>query len=173
MKDKITKVDIRNLEHNARFILGKKGINNLVVVGVNPSIATIDNLDQTSKRIDSYSEKHGYGGWLLINLYPQISTNVDLMDKVKNEELIRLNLKYIESVLCEKDITLVAAWGEAIEWRKYLKDCYKDIDSIAKKYNHKWHCFELTKYSHPCHPLMRRKGFRLLENNIKEVIFYY
>lgn len=75
----------------------------------------------------------------------------------------------MKQFLKKDDITLVAAWGEAIEWRKYLKDCFRDIDALAKKYNHEWHCIELTKYGHPCHPLMRKKGFSLYMSNIKGI----
>jgi hypothetical protein len=161
MRNNLIKKDVRSNELNARFILGVKGNRNLVVVGVNPSIATIDNLDPTSKRIKKYCEAHDYDGWILINLYPQISTDVDLIHDEKNDELFKLNLEFIECILKEKDIDLVAAWGESIKTRKYLKECLKEIDLIAKKYNHQWNCFDLTKNGHPCHPLMRRKGFRL------------
>ena len=157
----------RRNDLKARFILGELGDNNLVVVGVNPSIATIDELDPTAKRIKKYSEIHGYTGWILINLYPQIDPNVDELNKEKNEELVKLNLSFIEEIISRDDITLVAAWGEAIEWRKYLKDCFRDIDGLAKKYNHEWHCIELTKYGHPCHPLMRKKGFKLYNKQIE------
>jgi len=39
------KIDKRDEELEARFLLGMKGKRNIVVVGVNPSTATIDNLD--------------------------------------------------------------------------------------------------------------------------------
>jgi len=169
MKNNNDKLDVRKNELNARFILGKLGEKNLVVVGVNPSVATRESLDPTSKRIKKYSEIHGYDGWILINLYPQIQTKVDSLDNEKNDELVKINLKHIETILKEKDITLVAAWGEAIEWRKYLKDCLKDIDTLAKKYNHEWNCIELTKYGHPCHPLMRKKDFSLYKTKTKRI----
>lgn len=169
MTNDITKIDERNEDLNARFVLGEEGKNNLVVVGVNPSIATIDKLDPTAKRIKKYAETHGYDGWIIINLYPQIYTDVDKLDKEKKDELVKLNLEHIEDILKKEDITLVAAWGEAIEWKKYLKDCFRDINTIAKKYNHQWNCIELTKYGHPCHPLMRKKGFSLYKSNIKRI----
>lgn len=162
-----TKIDERSKDLKARFVLGELGDNNLVVVGVNPSIATIEELDPTAKRIKKYSEIHGYNGWIIINLYPQIDPNVDKLNKEKNDELIKLNLIFIEEIISRDDITLVAAWGEAIEWRKYLKDCFRDIDALAKKYNHEWHCIELTKYGHPCHPLIRKKGFSIYSSKLK------
>lgn len=161
------KIDDRCNKLEARFVLGKLGDKNLVVVGVNPSIATIDELDPTAKRIKKYSEIHEYTGWIIINLYPQIYKDFEKVDKEKNEELVKLNLEKIETILKRDDITLVAAWGEAIKWRKYLKDCFRDIDALAKKYNHEWHCIELTKYGHPCHPLMRKKGFKLYNKKIE------
>ena len=163
------KIDKRDEELEARFLLGMKGKRNIVVVGVNPSTATIDNLDPTSKRIDNYCIKHNFDGWILINLYPQIDKDVEKLHTEKNDELVRLNLKYIECTLKEKEITLVAAWGVSIELRKYLKECFRDIDTIAKKYNHQWHCFELTKYGYPCHPLIRRKGFSIYKTRLIEM----
>ena len=161
------KIDDRCYELEARFVLGELGDNNLVVVGVNPSIATLDELDPTAKRIKKYADNHNYDGWIIINLYPQINKDVNKLDKEMNDELVKLNLKKIEEILKMDDITLVAAWGEAIEWRKYLKDCFRVIDALAKKYNHEWHCIELTKYGHPCHPLMRKKGFELYSKHIE------
>jgi len=163
------KKDERCNELNARYVLGELGNKNLVVVGINPSVATIDKLDPTAKRIKKYSEIHKYTGWIIINLYPQIDPKVDELNKDKNEELFKLNLIHIEEILARDDITLVATWGEAIEWRKYLKDCFREIDALAKKYNHEWHCIELTKYGHPCHPLMRKKGFGLYKSIIKKI----
>ena len=159
--------DERSNDLKARFVLGELGDKNLVIVGVNPSIATLDELDPTAKRIKKYADIHNYDGWLIINLYPQIYINIDKLDYDKNDELVKLNLEKIETILKRDDITLIAAWGEAIEWRKYLKDCFRDIDALAKKYNHQWNCIELTKYGHPCHPLMRKKGFKLYNKQIE------
>lgn len=162
-----TEIDERSKDLKSRFVLGELGDKNLVVVGVNPSVATIKKLDPTAKRIKKFSEIHGYTGWIMINLYPQIDPKVDELNKEKNKELVKLNLEKIEKILKRDDITLVAAWGEAIEWRKYLKDCFRDIDALARKYNHEWHCIELTKYGHPCHPLIRKKGFSLYSSKLK------
>lgn len=171
MKKNIDKIDTRNSELKTRFILGEKRETNLVIVGINPSIATLDKLDPTAKRVKKYGNLLENRGWLIINLYPQISTNVELLDVDKNEEIFIVNNEYIDSVLKEDNIILVAAWGESIKLRKYLKDCLFDIDLIAKKYGHDWHCFELTKYGHPCHPLFRRKGFRFYETKLNKFNF--
>lgn len=92
-------IDERSKDLKARFLLGKLGDNNLVVVGVNPSIATKEELDPTAKRIKKYSEIHGYTGWIIINLYPQIDPDIDELNKEKNDELINLNLENIETIL--------------------------------------------------------------------------
>lgn len=168
-----TEKDERSKDLKARFVLGELSDNNLVVVGINPSIATINALDPTAKRIKKYSEIHGYTGWIIINLYPQIDPDIDELNKEKNEELVKENLEKIKTIIKRDDITLVAAWGEAIEWRKYLKDCFREIDFLVKKYNHQWNCFALTKYGHPCHPLMRKKDFRLYSCELKKVSSMY
>ena len=58
-----------------RYLLAKKGKNNLLVVGLNPSTADEANLDPTSKNIDRIARKNGYDGWLLVNLYPVRKSN--------------------------------------------------------------------------------------------------
>jgi hypothetical protein len=79
-------------------------------------------------------------------------------------------LKLLSVFLKEKDLDLVAAWGETIESRDYLKSIvYMNIDKIANKYNHEWKCFDLTKYGHPCHPLMRKKDFSLYKSKVKRI----
>ncbi len=155
----------------ARFVLGEKNSSNLVIVGVNPSIATLDKLDPTSKRVRNYSNLQENRGWILINLYPHISTKIKSIHKQGNNELILKNNEFIESILKCDNITLVAAWGESIETRNYLKDCLYEINNITKKNNLDWYCFEQTKYGHPCHPLFRRKGFRFYETKLNKFNF--
>ena len=58
-----------------RYLLAKKGKNNLLVVGLNPSTADAENSDPTMRNIDRIAGNNGYDGWLLVNLYPRRKSN--------------------------------------------------------------------------------------------------
>jgi hypothetical protein len=45
----------------------------LIVIGMNPSHAQESHADKTVNRIIQASERHGYTGWIMLNLYPERS----------------------------------------------------------------------------------------------------
>ena len=53
-----------------RFLLGRNGNSELLVVGLNPSTANESSMDPTSKNIESIANQNGFDGWWLVNLYP-------------------------------------------------------------------------------------------------------
>lgn len=65
--------------HNnrARYVLGTKGDNPLVCFGVNPGTAAPGALDPTLKSVERFANEHGYDSFIMLNLYPQRSTNPD------------------------------------------------------------------------------------------------
>ncbi len=58
-----------------RYTLGQSGNNTIICMGINPSTATNKKLDNTMKAVKRLSIKHGFDGWVMINLYPQRATN--------------------------------------------------------------------------------------------------
>ena len=70
MNNWIYKTDATN---SARFLLGEKGSNPLIVFGVNPSVAEPDylgGLDPTIRKIKMLSKALKFDGWMMLNLYP-------------------------------------------------------------------------------------------------------
>ena len=65
----------KNRNNTARYILGETGKKPLVCVGINPSTAAPNNLDRTLTNVKRFSELNGYDGWLMLNVYPQRSTD--------------------------------------------------------------------------------------------------
>ena len=68
-------------DDEVRYVLGQPGKNNLLVIGVNPSTATPDEPDPTIKKVMKITEDNGYDGWIMVNLYPQRSTNPKGMER--------------------------------------------------------------------------------------------
>lgn len=145
-----------------RYILGTRGENPLICIGINPSTAAPDDLDNTLKSVARIASGNGYDSWIMFNVYAQRATNPDDMDVSLNEKLHRENMRAFEYIL--KNVgegvspAIWAAWGTIIEKRPYLRDCVLDMVEIGQRYSANW--FSAGKRSvkgHPHHPLYLRK----------------
>ena len=57
-----------------RYILGTRGKNPLICIGINPSTAAPDDLDNTLKSVARIAAGNGYDGWIMFNVYAQRAT---------------------------------------------------------------------------------------------------
>ena len=136
-----------------RFILGESGANPIICFGINPSTANDIKYDPTILKIRKIASENNCDGWVMLNLYPQRATNPNDMHKKADNDLKIKNYEVIRSVfnIYPNALTL-ASWGNAIEKRKYLKDCLKEILAIAP--DRKWVCRgKLTVKGNPRHQL--------------------
>ena len=145
-----------------RYILGTRGKNPLICIGINPSTAAPDDLDNTLKSVARIAEFNGYDSWIMFNVYAQRATNPDDMDAEFNEKLHRENMRafeYILSTVGEGISPAVwAAWGTIIEKRGYLRDCVIDMVRLGQQYGAHWvSAGKKSKKGHPHHPLYLRK----------------
>ena len=148
-----------NFYSEYRYILGTRGKNPLICIGINPSTAEPGNLDNTLKSVERIALNNGFDSFIMFNVYAQRATNPDAMEKVCNQALHRENLEAFRYVLSiSKKPAVWAAWGAIIEKRDYLADCVRDMVVVGKEYGVTWHCAgAVTKKGHPHHPLYLRK----------------
>lgn len=76
-----------------RYLLGTRGSNPLVCVGINPSTAIPDRLDNTLKSAERIALFNGYDSFVMFNVYAQRATIPDDMDPELNPVLHRENMK--------------------------------------------------------------------------------
>ena len=157
-----------------RYILGTRGANPLICIGINPSTAEPDNLDNTLKSVSRIAEGNGFDSWIMFNVYAQRATRPDDMDRELNVSLHNANMeafRYILSQVSEGLSPAVwAAWGAIIEKRPYLIDCVRDMVNIGEEYGARWlRAGQLSKKGHPHHPLYLRKD----ENTVDFDILHY
>ena len=57
-----------------RYLLGTRGRNPLICIGINPSTAEPDNLDNTLKSVERIAAGNGYDSFLMFNVYAQRAT---------------------------------------------------------------------------------------------------
>ncbi|MBQ3416471.1 MAG: DUF1643 domain-containing protein [Ruminococcus sp.] len=143
-----------------RYILGTKGERPLICIGINPSTASPDDLDNTLKFVERIALHNGYDSFMMFNVYAQRATNPDDMEKRFNQKLHSENMKAFEYILrlSKEPPSVWAAWGNIIEKRDYLSSCVSDMIILSKKYNANWYTAgKISKKGHPHHPLYLSK----------------
>ena len=148
-----------NFYSEYRYILGTRGRKPLICIGVNPSTARPDALDNTLKSVERIALGNGYDSFLMFNVYAQRATDPNAMEKTLNPLLHRENMAAFRYVLSlSPEPAVWAAWGAVIEKRGYLSQCVRDMLDIGKEYGARWYCAgAITKKGHPHHPLYLRK----------------
>ena len=152
-----------NFYSEYRYILGTRGKNPLICIGINPSTARPDDLDNTLKSVERIALGNGFDSFLMFNVYAQRATNPDAMEKELNPQLHGENLKAFRYVLSLSQSPAVwAAWGTIIEKRPYLPQCLRDMVAAGQQRDARWYCAgAVSKKGHPHHPLYLRKDEKL------------
>ena len=146
-----------------RYILGTRGENPLICIGINPSTAKPGDLDNTLKSVERIAAGNGFDSFIMFNVYAQRATDPDHMEHACNPELHRQNMEAFRYVLSISEKPGIwAAWGTVIEKRPYLRQCLMDMLEIGNAYGANWYCAgKVSKKGHPHHPLYLRKDEKI------------
>ena len=79
-----------------RYVLGTKGEKPLICIGVNPSTAEPDHLDNTLKSVERIALGNGYDSFIMFNVYPQRATRPQDMARERDERLHRANMCFLQ-----------------------------------------------------------------------------
>jgi len=152
-----------NFYSEYRYILGTRGKNPLICIGINPSTAKPDDLDNTLKSVERIALGNGFDSFIMFNVYAQRATDPDAMENECNVLLHKENLEAFRYVLSISEKPAVwAAWGTIIEKRNYLPLCVKDMVAAGQEYGASWYCAgSVSKKGHPHHPLYLRKDEKI------------
>ena len=155
-----------------RYLLGTRGSDPLICVGINPSTAAPDHLDNTLKSVERIALHNGYDSFLMFNVYAQRSTDPDAMERQCNPALHRENLEAFRYILSlSPEPAVWAAWGAVIEKRAYLPACVRDFVSVGQSYGARWYCAgAISKKGHPHHPLYLRRDEALRPFDIQHYL---
>lgn len=151
-----------------RYILGTRGKNPLIAVGINPSTAAPGELDNTLKSVERIALGNGYDSFVMFNVYAQRATDPDQMEKECNPALHRENMRAFAYILSAAEAAgatpaVWAAWGTIIKKRDYLSGCVADMIEVGERHHARWYtCGARSKVGgHPHHPLYLRKDAKL------------
>lgn len=154
-----------------RYILGTRGKDPLICIGVNPSTARPGDLDNTLKSVERIAQGNGFDSWIMFNVYAQRATRPQDMDIERNERLHKANMDAFRYVLEQvgKGIrpAVWAAWGTVIEKRSYLPQCVRDMVELGRDYDARWlRAGKLSVKGHPHHPLYLRKDEKVQDFDV-------
>lgn len=162
---------VPNFYSEYRYILGTRGEKPLICIGINPSTAAPDALDNTLKSVERVALYNGYDSFIMFNVYAQRATNPDDMELTYNSELHQENMKAFDYALSldrSGAPAVWAAWGTIIEKRDYLPACVRDMIRIGEARNAVWYSAgKRSKKGHPHHPLYLRKDSVLEPFDVK------
>ena len=147
-----------------RYILGTVGKKPLITIGINPSTAEPDNLDNTLKSVERIALGNGFASFIMFNVYAQRATNPDHMDAVMNRPLHEENMLAFRWVLehAGESPAIWAAWGTIVEKRPYLKECLADMVTAGNQFSACWFMAgKPSKKGHPHHPLYLKKDSKI------------
>ena len=158
-----------NFYSEYRYILGTRGNNPLICIGINPSTAKPDDLDNTLKSVERIALGNGFDSFIMFNVYAQRATDPDAMEWTYNSLLHKENLEAFRYVLSISSAPAVwAAWGTIIEKRPYLPDCVRDMVAAGEEFGANWYCAgKISKKGHPHHPLYLRKDEKIKPFDVK------
>ncbi len=139
---------------NLRYLLKKDGIRPLVIIGVNPSKATDKQSDRTMTKVMHFAEHNDFDGFIMLNIYPQRSTDPKKLDKFLNPVFHNENLNQIkQAIQTLNQPTVLCAFGDTISVRPYLKDCLRDIINVLSQVHPIWKQIgKPTAQGNPRHP---------------------
>lgn len=148
-----------------RYILGTAGDHPLICVGINPSTAAPNALDNTLKSVERIALGNGYDSFIMFNVYAQRATRPDDMEVNCNDFLHQENMAAFRWALEQTKSgapAVWAAWGAIIEKRPYLSDCLSNMIQIGNELGAHWYSAgPFSKKGHPHHPLYLRKDSHL------------
>ena len=159
-----------------RYILGTRGKNPLICIGINPSTAQPGALDNTLKSVERIALGNGFDSFIMFNVYAQRATDPDSMERNCNWDLHRENMEAFRYVLSiSHQPTVWAAWGTIVEKREYLAKCLEEMVEIGNQYGARWCCAgKCSKKGHPHHPLYLRKDEQIkpfeIRSYLKEIL---
>ena len=161
---------VPNFYSEYRYILGTKGEKPLICVGINPSTAAPDDLDNTLKSVERVAHHNGFDSFIMFNVYAQRATNPDDMEWTCNAALHAENMRAFDYALSLDRggaPAVWAAWGTIIEKRDYLPHCVRDMIAVGNTRGARWYSAgKKSKKGHPHHPLYLRKDSLLEEFDV-------
>lgn len=141
--------------------MGTVGVNPLVCLGINPTTALPNAMDRTVARVSKFAVDNavdnGEDSRTMLNVYPRIATDSKNLDREYRPDLKAENDRDIVSLIDDRPLTLLAAWGGLLAIKPYLPSLLMGSLLLTSARVSDWVSLgDPTNGGHPRHPLDRR-----------------
>lgn len=155
---------IRENDNSVRYVLGYIKEKPLFCMGINPSTATPEKLDNTLRKVEQIALNNGYDSFVMFNVYPVRSTDFKLLSKEANQQFQKRNAEEIAKCIAAVpgEINLYLAFGNMIDDRAYMKGCLQEIFARLPRDRVTYWCTKITQKGNPKHPLYERNKAELI-----------
>lgn len=172
MENSIEWLYLNNSDDTVRYVLGEKTKNMIACIGINPSTAKPNELDNTLKSVKRISAFNGFDGWIMYNVYPQRATNPNYIDNEIDHDLRLTNIGVLMKSIKHLGInTIWIAYGDLIESREYLPFCMLSLYTSLSHLNLNWKIIgEPTKKGHPRHPLYKSTESKFIDFEMEKYV---
>ena len=172
MENSIEWLYLNNSDDTVRYVLGEKTKNMIACIGINPSTAKPNELDNTLKSVKRISAFNGFDGWIMYNVYPQRATDPNYLDNEIDHDLRLTNIGVLIKSIKHLGInTIWIAYGDLIESREYLPFCMLSLYTSLSHLNLNWKIIgEPTKKGHPRHPLYKSTESKFIDFEMEKYV---
>lgn len=158
-----------------RYVIGQNKKKTLIVIGLNPSIATPSLPDRTYCKIFTIAtnKNNKFDSIIVFNLYPFITKNPKELPQDCNRKVWKHNFEIIKDITDKMNKhTVLCAWGAGVEKRKYLKESIQEIFSLFPE-NTDWKRIDDSIFNHPQHPLYAEEQTKFNKFEIEKYLGDY
>lgn len=136
---------------------------------LNPSTADSFTDDPTTKRVTNFSRSWGFDGWMIVNLYPWVSSNpMDIWHRARwyehegwyDRDDLMINEGVIETVARKAALRVVAFGAQPfMRDEEWLEQCVESFEQPAdeESADENLYCLGTSKQEQPLHPMARGK----------------
>lgn len=137
---------------------------------LNPSTADADRDDPTTRRVTHFSKAWGYDGWVIVNCFPFVSSQPDVMwarvadGRAETGAAMLLNLMHVTKVARSADLRVVAFGNGLASHSEQLDACleaFRGRDAVSRMAGMQAAelvCLGTTLGGWPLHPLARGRS---------------
>lgn len=134
------------------FQLFEKGLQPLVTwICLNPSIADANTDDQSVRKMEGFSQRNGFSGMLVVNLFDLISTHPEMLRGREYDELTTRRNDEVIKEACKAAGKIICAWGN--HGGLHNRDLIV-MNEILRQHRRKLYALRINSNGSPAHPLM-------------------
>ena len=105
-----------------------------VAIGFNPANSDVESPDDTNERVRKELDNNGYGAYVLLNLFPQISADENTHHKDDEDEKFEKILPRLFDKIIESKTDVLIFWGRTAEVNNDIRKCLIKLQKNKKLY---------------------------------------